>query len=157
MIDSKKKANRRKHQRFMVREGAFAVMKPGYKNLGQIKNISKGGLAYRHIADKRLENGLYKMDIFLSNKDFYLENVPFKTVTVFDEASEFPYSSVMMKRRCIQFGDLDTEQKEMLNYFIMNHTLERRSRKDRRRAADPNYIGPERRGQMDRRMDLYWV
>jgi len=156
MIKHKKKTNRRKHQRFMVKEGAFAVMKPGYKNLGQIKNISMGGLAYRHIADKRAENGLYKMDIFLSNKNFYLENIPFRTVTVLDEASEFPYSSVMMKRHCIQFVDLDSDQKQMLDYFIMNHTLERRSGKDRRRAADPNYIGPERRGLMDRRMDQYW-
>ena len=157
MADHKKGTNRRKHPRFLVKEGAFAVMKPGYKYLGQIKNISRGGLAYRHIADKRPENGLYKIDIFLSNKEFYLENIPFKTVSVLDEATEFPYSSVMMKRRCIQFGDLDPEQKQMLDYFIMNHTLERRSGKDRRKGVDPNYIGPERRGHMDRRMDRYWA
>ena len=157
MIHTKIRTNRRSHQRFMVKEGAFAVMKPGYKNLGQISNIGKGGLAYRHIADNRPENGIYKMDIFLSDKNFYLENIPFNTVCLFDEASEFPYSSVMMKQRCIQFGNLDPEQKQKLDYFIMNHTLERRSGKDRRKGVDPNYIGPERRGHMDRRMDRYWA
>ena len=153
---NKKPADRRKHKRFMVREGAFAVMKPGYKNLGQIKNISKGGLAYRHIADKGPESGLYKLDIFLSNKDFYLKNVPYKTVTIFNEASEFPYSSVMMKQHGIQFGNLDQEQEQMLDYFIRNHTFERRSEKNRRQGVDPHYKGPERRKHIERRKDLYW-
>jgi hypothetical protein len=155
MNDKKPFVEKRKHERFIVREGAFAVMTPGHKNLGLIKNISKGGLAYRHIADGNKTNGLYKLDIFLSTKHFYLKDIPFKTVSVFNEESEFPYSFVLMKHRCIQFGQLNPDQKQMLDYFIINHTIKKRSEKDRRQSVSTHYKGPERRRNVERRMTVF--
>ncbi len=140
----KNQPDRRKHNRFVVREGAFAVMAPGFKNMGQIKNISKGGLAYRYVANEATVDDLLKLDIFLSNKDFYFNNIPFKTVSILDEISEFPYSSISMKQCCIQFGQLDRDQKHMLDYFILNHTIKSRPQ-DRRQANASHYKGPERR------------
>ncbi len=42
---------RRKHKRFKVKQGAFAVASPDYNKLGQIKDISEGGLAFQFIED----------------------------------------------------------------------------------------------------------
>ena len=155
MNNKKPPVEKRKHKRFIAREGAFAVMTPGYKNLGLIKNISKGGLAYRHIADGNKINSLYKLDIFLSKEDFYLTDIPFKTVSLFNEGSEFPYSFVSMKHRCIQFGQLNPDQEQMLDYFIINHTIERRSTKDRRKSVSTHYKGPERRKNIERRISMF--
>lgn len=156
MNNQKIPTERRKHKRFITREGAFAVMTPGYKNLGLIQNISKGGLAYRYITNGDTSTGLYKLDIFITNKDFYLKNIPFKTVAAIDEVTEFPYSSILMKKRCIQFDRLDPDQEQMLDYFILNHTIERRSIPDRRKSNDPYYRGPQRRKDIERRKSLLW-
>ena len=40
---------RRSNERFPVKQGVYALLKNGASKLGQIKNISKGGLAFMYI------------------------------------------------------------------------------------------------------------
>ena len=57
---------RRKHKRFKVAEGAFAVSPPYYNKLGQIKDISKGGLACQYLGNNELPKSPLEVEIILT-------------------------------------------------------------------------------------------
>jgi len=146
-----KQIERRKHKRYIARKGAFAVLTPGFKNLGPIKDISRGGLALRYIDNGEPLSRAFKMDIFLTGKSFYLKDIPFKTILLIDEISKSPFSSLHMKQRGVQFGKIDADQSDQLNYLLSNHTVMERSRRDRRALDGALYKGPEKRTGIERR------
>lgn len=146
-----KQIERRKYKRHITRKGAFAVLTPGFKNLGPIKNISQEGLALHYIDNRKPSSRVFKLDIFLTGKDFYLKDIPFKTISLIDEVSKSPFSSLHMKQRSVQFGKMDSYQSDQLNYLLSNHTVMERSRRDRRALDGAFYKGSERRSGIDRR------
>lgn len=52
MYTRKELVERRKHKRFQVPFGAFAVLGPHSTKVGRIMDISMGGLTFRHIDRK---------------------------------------------------------------------------------------------------------
>ena len=145
MKNRKKPIERRKHNRFRVKEGGFAMVMSEPANLGQIEdmsmgeialavlkakplkmgqivNISKGGLAFRYI-DSEVEAGkLSELDILFAQNGFHLKKVPFKIVADYKAASEFPFSSIVMRQRSVQFKEIKPYQTSQLDYFIKNYT-----------------------------------
>ncbi len=169
----------RKCQRFMAMEGAFALIRSGPSELGQIEtmsrgeitiaiykskpflrgqiiNISRRGLSFRYFPNKEQPNQTVELDILFVDDRFYLENLPFKTISDLDVDNEFAYSSLKRKLLRIQFGELDTNQMTQLDYFIQNCTMDIRSGKDRRQFNDPEYADPHRRHGIERRKRLQW-
>ena len=146
-----KQVERRKYKRHIARKGAFAVLTPGFKNLGPVKDISQGGLALRYVDNGEALSRAFKMDIFLTGKSFYLKDVPFKTISLIDEVSKSPFSSLHMKQRGVQFGKMDSNQSDQLNYLLSDHTVMERSRRDRRALDGAFYKGSERRAGIERR------
>ena len=146
-----KQIERRRYKRYITRKSAFAVLTPGFKNLGPIKDISPGGLALRYIDNGEPSSRAFKMDIFLTSRDFYLKDLPFKTISIIDEVSKSLFSALRMKQRSVQFGKMDSYQSDQLSYFLSNHTVMERSRQDRRALDDAFYKGPERRTGTERR------
>ena len=140
-----KQIERRKHQRFTARNGTFAVIGPenayldeikkmsmgeiacavyksNPKKLGQIIDMSQGGLAFSYI-DKRERSGKSQaMDILSAGNQFYLENVLFKTIMDADAADEPAFSPIKLKRQRIQFVNLTSDQKRKLAHFLSNYT-----------------------------------
>jgi hypothetical protein len=113
---------RRRHKRFKVRDGAFVVLMPPSTKLGQLIDISSGGLAFRYLSMEERSNNLSELDIFLTDNSFYLEEVPVINVSDFQIAGEFPFSSITTRRHGVQFGELTHNQISRLEYFIRNHT-----------------------------------
>ncbi len=70
---------RRKHERLKAKERAFAVLKSNFAKLGQIINISKGGLTFSYITNGKKSNGSFEVDIFIdalkSGEDFMLRRL----------------------------------------------------------------------------------
>jgi hypothetical protein len=155
-------------------EGAFAIIRSGSSGLGQIEtmgrgdiaiaifrskpirkgqiiNISRNGLSFRYFPGEQQPNQPGELDILFADMSFYLENLPFKTISDLDVDNELPYSSVKRKLLRVQFGELDLHQIEQLDYFIQNCTMERRCDQDRRQFDDPAYFGPDRRDGIERR------
>ncbi len=118
----KKLVEQRKQTRFLVREGAFAVLRDNMSKLGQIIDIAKGGLAFRYLAIGNPTNGSFRLDIFLAENGFYLGNLPFKIISDIEIDHEIPFSSLTVRRLGVQFGDLSDKQTSQLKYFIHNHT-----------------------------------
>ena len=119
----KKIVERRKHKRFQVEDGAFAVLTPHFAKVGQIIDMSMGGLAFSYIAEQEPSNGSFELDIFLTDHSFYLEKVPVKTISDFEIANEVAYSFTTTRRCGVEFGDLTLNQISQLEYFIRNHTI----------------------------------
>lgn len=122
-MDSKEVVDKRKHKRFRSQDLAFAAFGSHIKEIGQIIDISRGGLAFRYVADGDRLNESRELEIYLANNGFHLKEVPFNTISDFELTSEFPTSFIIMRRRGVQFGELTQDQVSQLGYFIQNHTV----------------------------------
>ncbi len=114
---------RRKHKRLKAKERAFAVLKSNSAKLGQIINISKGGLTFRYIPNGKKSNGSFEVDIFIAGNDFHLKKVPTRIVLDCDISNKVSFSSLPMRQLSMQFGEMMPEQKSKLAFFLENHTL----------------------------------
>jgi len=117
---------RRKHERFQVENGAFALLWPPCCVFGQIMDISAGGLAFRYVAvaaemppDKESH-----LEIVLAECDFSSGAIPFKTISDFEigSASTGHTSKEHQRRHGVQFRGLTRKEKSQIAYFIRNHS-----------------------------------
>lgn len=122
MRNKKEFIERRKHKRFKVKGGAFAVSTTDCKNLGQIKDISKGGLAFQFIENGEQAKGSIEIEIFSTVGDFYLKKLPAKTVLDFEVDNTVSSHSMPMRQWSIQFGELNYFQKLLLDFFLQKYT-----------------------------------
>jgi len=118
---------KRTHRRYTAKERAFALLKPYCDKLGQIKDISLGGLSFEYLdvgAEAQMNPPQkVSIDIIMTRDSFYLSQLPCEIV--YDEALEGDSSHFVVgieARRCgLHFSNLDTEQKENLERFIKKH------------------------------------
>jgi hypothetical protein len=156
-------AERRKHHRFKVNEGALAEFhKPRLFKLGksrvaksaQIVDISLEGLSYQY-ADRNMWTTDFKeLTISMDTAEIKIDKVLFKTISDFS-TSRLPNSKFI--RRCgIKFGELRPSQKNQLHYFIQNliHPTDRRTGKERRALDTSKNGGLEKRNIIERRKRL---
>ena len=113
---------RRKHKRFKVREGVMAVTSPDYR-MGQIKNVSKGGLAFEYlVTTESTEEEPLKVEILSTFDALRLKNLPVRVVSDF-ELSNIGLSTLISTRQLsLQFGKLNHSQKLLLDHFIQEYT-----------------------------------
>jgi hypothetical protein len=112
----------RKHKRFQVPGGVFVGFGPRANKVGQIVDVSMGGLAYRYVGCEESSDGSH-LDIFVTDNDFYLGAVPFKTVCDLQVAGRAASSPMTMRRCGVRFGKLTGKQNAQLEYFIRQYTL----------------------------------
>ncbi len=112
----------RRHKRFQVPQGVFVGFGQHANKVGQIVDVSMGGLAYRYVGSEESSDGSH-LDIFVTDNDFYLGAVPFKTVCDLQVVDRAPASPMTMRRCGVQFGKLTRKQSVQLEYFIQQHTL----------------------------------
>lgn len=120
MTNTKEQVERRKHKRFQAWNGAFVALGPYSLKLGQIVNMSMGGLAFRYIGSRKPSKMKTESKIFIDN-GFCLDDVPLETVSDF-EAKQGSFASLVMRQSGVQFGKLTRDQESELEYFIDNHT-----------------------------------
>jgi len=71
---------RRQYHRYTGPSEALAVLKPHPIKLGQIVNISEGGLAFQYMSDDKIETKYIELDIFISAKGQQYNAFPFTTI-----------------------------------------------------------------------------
>ena len=118
--------NQRRYARFQVPSySAYAVLRrhwPRSPIMGDIIDISLGGLSFRYVASEKSSYRSSNIDILLSDGSFYLNKVRVNTILDFEITNEVPFSSITMRRRGVQFGEMTDDQKSDLRYFIQNYT-----------------------------------
>lgn len=116
---------RRSHKRFQAEDGAYAAVRPQYDKIGQIIDVSRGGLAFRYLASGSHEDESFEMDIFLIGDGFHLDKVPFKTVLDQEIPKRLCPGPQTMRRCGVQFGELTQMQALELEEFILKHTMDK--------------------------------
>lgn len=110
-----------------MKTGVFAVIGPQSTQKCIVLDISLGGLSFRYYegADKIIkeigDDKLGKIEITAVGKDFYLNNIPFKSIYDHELKSDIPFDSLKIRKRGVVFGTLTRQQKSKLAGFIQNH------------------------------------
>lgn len=122
MAAKKDVAEQRQYKRFQAKNGAFALSKASVNTLGQIADISLGGLAFEYMSWGETTNGFSEVDILLAERFFYLQGLPCKVISDHEITLRNPFSSIRMRRLSVEFMALSPKQRSELKHFINNHT-----------------------------------
>ena len=114
----------RKHPRFKARIGAFVLSSEISTMLGQISDISLGGLSYHYLDGEEELGSFFELDISYREQSYYLTNLRFKTVSDF-EVHRDGLDPMTIRRKGVQFQNIGAHQLAELRYFIQNHTYTR--------------------------------
>jgi len=107
----------RKHLRYKVREGIFAAFSTN-SLVGQVKNISKGGVSFTYIATEKSIDKNLELEIFTSDTRIYLKSIPFRVVSDTEAENHVPCSSLQMRQIRGAFIELTEDQKSQLDQFL---------------------------------------
>jgi len=113
---------RRKTRRYKASYGMYAVVGPDASRLGQIRDISMGGLAFKYLADEARSESSDEMDIIIRQSTFCIKHLPIRTISDVELAKENAFSTVKLRRQGVQFGELTSNQVSQLKYLLKNHT-----------------------------------
>ena len=144
---------RRKQDRFKVKDGAFVSIKSDHcQKTGPIRDIGIDGFAFEYISEEEEQiYGSLEVNIFDSGSGLYVQKLKAKTISDFKTVKKAPSSSLAIRQCCVQFCELTDDQISSLDNFIQEY-VDRRSDKDRRQFGDANFSGPERRSGIERRI-----
>jgi hypothetical protein len=123
MINCNKIIERRSHERYQVQQGIYALLKNGSSKLGQIINISSGGLAFMYINHEERIGEPVEVDIFISGNGYFLKGIPCKKISDIHVDNFVPFSTFEMRQLGVQFGAMNDGQAAQLDSFIKKYTL----------------------------------
>lgn len=127
MVGRKRTVERRKHKRYKAVEGAYAAISPNSHKLGQIIDISMGGLSFKYIDTKNNEENAEtqpEKTVFLSSMGYYVGDLPFRIISDYEVTNVPSFSSMKVRKRHIQFTDLSFKQLFDLDYYLRNNVSE---------------------------------
>ncbi len=121
MSSDSHQTERRKHERFIVKDLAIAVPNKPASQVGRIVNISKGGMAVRYLDQSDWLENAEAIDILI-NSNFFMTNIPIENVNDFKVENQVSFSVIDERQCCLQFGSLSPEQELLLDDFILKYT-----------------------------------
>jgi len=127
MVGRKRTIERRKNKRYKAVEGAYAAVSPNSHKLGQIIDLSMGGLAFKYIdtsSEETKDEQSPEETIFLSSMGYYVGDLPFKTIADYEVTNAPSFSSMKIRKRHVQFADLSFKQLFDLDYYLKNNVGE---------------------------------
>jgi hypothetical protein len=131
MTNKKEFTERRKHERFKVKNGAIAIIRlsdsiSASQKYGQITNISQGGLSFRYIDRTGESNEPVKLDLLFIQDSIctaYLKYLSLQTVWVSHSDSKTSVSELKIKQQGVQFGKMVPNQIAQLDRFLEKCTV----------------------------------
>ena len=114
---------KRRYRRFLAKPGTFAVF--CYNSLvpGRIIDISRGGMAFCYVDEVGNMNDMCELDILYGEDNFYLDKIPFETVSDCVITDGEKPGEVSVGQRGIRFGNLSPNQRALLDHFIEKNTI----------------------------------
>lgn len=107
----------RKQNRLLAQDDSFAELKGDVVRVGQISDISPGGLAFSYLHEKTPVNEFKFVDIYIGQNGFRLSDVPCSIV--YDTIDLSNGSNGDIYYRCgLRFGEMKNEHKNKLNHFL---------------------------------------
>jgi len=125
-MDKKMFEEKRKFKRFKGKEGAFAAfIKPNeLVNMGQIQDISMGGLCVRYLATNESDSKRSAIKIFGTNDRFiHVDRVQCRIV--YDhEVPEGSWEQISTRRCGVEFENLSAKHMSLIQEFIDSFAFE---------------------------------
>lgn len=103
-------------------EIAFSLIKSNPPKMGEIIEISRGGLSFSYIENDEELATLSELDILFAEKDFHLSRLPFKAVEDSVMIDESPFNALSMKRMTVRFEKLTAQQKNKIEHLLSHYT-----------------------------------
>ncbi len=125
MTNANHHVDRRKHGRFQAKDGSFAMLSLQLAALGQITNISSGGLAFCYVASRDRSRESSGLNILLSDGSFSLNKLPVKAVWDHPIPRNYSFGLITVRHCGMQFDGLTDDQESGLRYFLREHTIDR--------------------------------
>jgi hypothetical protein len=119
MLPAMSTLEKRRHLRYPALDGVIVALNPKAEILGQMIDIGLGGLSFRYIDTEVEAPPSNELLILLNKPRFYLQNLPFRTVTDQELPNEFIFSAVSVRRMGVAFGPLTSAQRTQLEDFIL--------------------------------------
>ena len=120
--NSKHHVERREHKRFNIKEVAFAILRTEEdEELGQVINISSGGLAFHYFVGNRKLQKADRLDVILAENGLHIDDIGFHVVDDYELANELPFSSITKREQRVRFKNLTDGQKAGIDRFIREH------------------------------------
>ncbi|WP_319525588.1 PilZ domain-containing protein [uncultured Desulfosarcina sp.] len=110
----------RNHDRMSIGEIAMVLYKSDPEVMGQVTDMSLGGLAVRWNAGALPERGDVELDLIMAEQGIYLHNIPYKTVEP-KAVAKNDQRSAGTQRNAFRFTRLDTELKNRLRGLLAHH------------------------------------
>jgi hypothetical protein len=115
--------DRRQSKRHKMKDVAFAVLTSGSdEELGQIVNISRGGLAFEYFVGSKLVNDAKYLNIMLVKSEVNINKIPVRTICDFEIKNDLPFSTIAKRQQSVCFEMLTEEQKNLIDILIQHHT-----------------------------------
>jgi len=114
--------NRRKENRYRVRDGVFAIDVHDPQRLGEILDISRSGISFRYMEGQNNFKPTTGLNIFSSTHSLFLNNFSFETISDI-QIEGHPTSAISMRRHSGKFTTLSQQQQKQLDDFIDLHSL----------------------------------
>lgn len=115
---------------------ALAVIKSKPPRMGEIVEISLGGLAFHFLANDAHLTHDAEMDIIFADEDFHLRRVSFRTIKETAIEGEAPFDVLSMRRLTVAFEGLDPQQQLQLQHMLQHYTSKDVSRKSGKQVWD---------------------
>lgn len=106
-----------------VGEIAFALIKSNPLKMGEITEISRGGLSFNYIENEEKLSNFKELDIIFAEKEFHLRRLPFIAVKDTALHDEGPFNALSMKRLTVQFKKLTHRQKQKIEHLLTHFTV----------------------------------
>ncbi len=123
-------SEKRNFERYIAKEHAFALLKPYCNKLGQIKNISRGGVAFEYLVFDKSDEGAWlseqlRLDIILTPEALYLSQVPCEIVydNVVNKNLPLLVQGIESRLCGLKFGKLTEDQSGTLETFLEKYVL----------------------------------
>ena len=127
MVGRKRTIERRKNKRYKAVEGAYAAISPKSQKLGQIIDMSMGGLSFKYIDTSNGEEESKEKSetaVFLSSMGYYVGDLPFQIISDYEVTNVPSFSSMKVRKRHVKFTDLSFKQLFDLDYYMRNNVSE---------------------------------
>jgi hypothetical protein len=131
-VIDKKGAERRRHERYEVKDRIFITFRPQFDRIGWITDISKGGLSleYSTIQEYSELTEKVNVDIFSSPRKFDLSNLPCQLIYDARVDRGKGFIETIETRRCgLVFENLSPHQADQLDIVLNEVTTSSESEK----------------------------
>jgi hypothetical protein len=110
----------RRNARFAT-NGCTLVALGDDSRLGEVLDVSAGGLAFRCIAGEEPAKKYGQLNVYCNN-GLCLTKLPFKMIWDSEISDPAPFNYITTRRFGVRFGDLTQDQMSSLSLFINSHT-----------------------------------